>query len=633
MVKNLFSLIILTSIGMFSIVSAQTTFKVSTYNVLGFPNSSNTTPGGTDADRLAAFRAIMEDINPDVVIVQELRTSAGANSLLNELNTSSLNKTFARTPNSPDNNSGTGGNMLFYNTALFTFINEDGVPRSNTAIANDGSSVQSPRSADAYCLNAISSANPGVSTPVYFFSTHLKAGSSNHNSDPSQIPDDDRRSLGAQDIMDYIQQNLSNDDNIIVVGDMNFQDENEPGYVDFTSNPAYTELLFDPLGAWTRDAQSSVSKFTQSTRITNGPVGNGGAGGGLCDRFDFLFFNDDINNGSSNIAYNAGTMQIFGNVNINVNQSALSGTHPLRQQLYNFSDHFPVAAEFTLDTSMPPGNTGCTEYSIDTSLVFTEDFSDYTAQGFTNMPTLGQLCSNAWIFNGFSDPYIFGGVNVNNDYARGTTSGGASQGGIYAFNGTLWVQPAGSDFTPGTATMIICNDTGNTIDSLELSFDMLILNDESRANKFDCSYSLDGNTYTLLPTMSETSAGTATNTLNTFPKSINLYNLNVLPDACFYLRWTGDDVGGTGARDEFGLDNITINVLETPTNTTCPPLLSVNDLPIADGVYQANTIISIGTIPLNGMVEFKATDCIQLGNGFVGEGEFNLEIEECDPLN
>lgn len=618
MVKKLFVLIILTTITTLSGALAQTTFKVATYNVLRFPNNSNTTPGGTNADRLAAFQAIMEDINPDIVMMQELKTVTGTNDLLNTLNNSSLNKTFARSPNAPDDNSGTGGNMLFYNTALFTFVSENSIPRTNTAIIG-GSTLQAPRSADIYRLNVASPTSPATTTPIYFISTHLKAQDNN-----SEII----RSLGAQDIMDYIQQNLNSDDNVILVGDMNFRDETEPGYIDFMSNSAYTDLFTDPLGPWTRDAQSSVTKFTQSTRVTGGAVSNGGAGGGLCDRFDFLLFNDDINNGSSGVAYNNGTMQIFGNVNVAVNQSVLVGTHPRRQQLYNFSDHLPVTAEFTLDPSTTP-NENCTAYSIDTSLVLVEDFSSYGGQGFINQPAPGQLCSYAWDFTGFSDAYVFGGLNVGNDYARGGTNSGTSQGGIYEYNDGLWIQPTGSDFTGGTATMIICNDTENTIDSLEFSFDILILNDQERSNKFDCAYSLDGTNYIQLPIMSETSIGPSTGTLNIFQKNTNLYNLNILPDACFYLRWTGNDVSGSGSRDEFGLDNIMLNVLQAPAPSACPPLLLVNDIPIFGGVYQADTIISAGILSFVDTIEFKATDCIKLDNGFIGIRNFSAEIEDC----
>jgi len=271
---------------------AQTNFKVVTYNALGFPNNTNTTTGGTNAARLAAFQDIMEAINPDVIIFQELRTATGANNLLNTLNSSNLSKTFARTPLAPANNSGTGGNMLFYNTALFSFINENTIPRTNTALAPNGTTVvQAPRSANIYRFDASSPTNPGVVVPMYFISAHLKAGSSN-NSNPSQISDDERRGLGAKDIMSYIQTNLSNTDNVIVVGDMNFQDETDTGYIDFTANTNYTELLVDPLGAWQRDSPSSISKFTQSSRVISDAVGNGGSSGGLCDRFDFIFYND-----------------------------------------------------------------------------------------------------------------------------------------------------------------------------------------------------------------------------------------------------------------------------------------------------------------------------------------------------
>jgi len=607
---------------------AQTNFKVVTYNTLRFPSSdSSMTTGGTNADRLAAFQDIMEDINPDVIIFQELRTVGGTNDLLDTLNASNLSKTFARTPQAPASNGGTGGNMLFYNTALFSFINENTIPKTNTVLAPDGITwVQSTRASNIYRLNASNPANPGTIVPIYFISAHLQSSNRSNSSDPEQIPDEERRGLGAKDIMDYIQTNLGNTDNIIVVGDMNFYDETEIGYEDFTINADYTELLNDPLGAWQRDNQSSVSKFTQSPRVMNNAVGNGGAGGGLCDRFDFIFYNDDIATGNNGVGYVSNTMQAYGTTDVDVNQSALSGSHPLKQQLYNFTDHYPVVAEFTLDPSVVM-NSDCTPYKIDGTNTIIEDFSTFAGQGFTNDPAPGQLCSNAWDFSGFSDAYFFGSVNVGNDYARGGTDGGSSQGGIYDNNHKLWIQPTSSDFTSGSVIMKICNDTGNTIDSMRLSFDLCILNDKDRSSKLDFYYSPDSLSFTYLPSMSEISQVTQTGTLDVFPKSINLYNVNIAYQDCFFLKWTGDDVSGSGSRDEFGIDNIGVKVLEAPP---CPVLLTVNNTPIADGIYQADTITSLGTVPLGGTVEFKGADCILLDNGFSVEGNLNVTIDECN---
>ncbi len=618
-------LVIMMTIAIYGM--AQTNFKVVTYNTLRFPDNNDTTPGGTTADRLAAFQDIMEDINPDVIIFQELVTVGGANDLLNTLNASNLSKTFARTPQAPANNSGTGGNMLFYNTALFSFINENTIPRINTVIAPDGVTVvKSTRSANIYRLNASSPANPGTIVPIYFISAHLQSSNGSNSSDPKKIPDEERRGLGAKDIMDYIQTSLGSTDNVILVGDMNFYDETEIGYEDFTISADYTELLNDPLGAWQRDNQSSVSKFTQSPRVVNNAVGNGGAGGGLCDRFDFIFYNDDIATGNNGVGYVSGTMQAYGTMGVHVNQSALSGTHPLKQQLYNFTDHYPVIAEFTLDPSVVT-NTDCTPYKIDGTNTIIEDFSTFAGQGFTNDPAPGQLCSKSWNFDGFSDTYIYGDVNIGNDYARGGTNGGSSQGGIYDNNRKLWIQPTGSDFTGGSMTMKICNDTGNTIDSMRVSFDMYILNDTDRSNSFDFYYSPDSLSFTYLPAMSEISLGTSTSAMSFFPKSIALYNVNIAHQDCFFLKWVGNDVSGNGARDEFGIDNIGVEVLQAPP---CPALLIINNAPITNGIYEANNITSSGTIPIGGTVEFKGADCILLDNGFTVEGDLNVTVDGCN---
>jgi len=71
----------------------------------------------------------------------------------------------------------------------------------------------------------------------------------------------------------------------------------------------------------------------------------------------------------------------------------------------------------------------------------------------------------------------------------------------------------------------------------------------------------------------------------------------------------------------------------TPTPGCCPLDLSIPDVPIADGVYQANeTIISTGEVAPGTNVEFKAGDIITLDEGFSVEpqADFAGEIEDCD---
>jgi len=69
----------------------------------------------------------------------------------------------------------------------------------------------------------------------------------------------------------------------------------------------------------------------------------------------------------------------------------------------------------------------------------TEGFDDFTASGFSPTPMIGQLCSNTFATSGWSDGSVaFGGTGTSGDFARGSTAGGVSSGGIYD-NASVWL--------------------------------------------------------------------------------------------------------------------------------------------------------------------------------------------------
>lgn len=206
------------------------------------------------------------------------------------------------------------------------------------------------------------------------------------------------------------------------------------------------------------------------------------------------------------------------------------------------------------------------------SLTFTQvntpiaiDFTGFTGAGFAPTPGAGQLSSNNWAITGLSDGTLdFGDTQTMGDFARGTSSGGVSFGGIYAFdvgggNIALGVQPSAMDFTPGTLILRLMNGTGVTVTDLEIGYIIYNNNDENRSNSFNFSYSLDHSSYVSIPGLNYTSpeaAGVATWVAN--PRSTTLTGLTLAPGSNIYLRWNGADVSGADARDEFALDDIII---------------------------------------------------------------------------
>jgi hypothetical protein len=192
----------------------------------------------------------------------------------------------------------------------------------------------------------------------------------------------------------------------------------------------------------------------------------------------------------------------------------------------------------------------------------------FTGGGFQPSPSAGQLNSNAWAMTGWSDGSLaFGETQNSGDFARGTTTMAVTTGGVYALddggNRRFLIQPAESDWTPGTLTLRIQNNMGSPLRQIDIAYDLFVRNDQNRANSFNFSYSTDDASYTQVSSMDYTSPETATNTFflvggSSPSRRIRISGLDIPNGGYFYVRWSGNDVSGTGARDEFALDNIAV---------------------------------------------------------------------------
>ena len=86
--------------------------SVLTYNALNFSSNSG--------ERLQYFQSIFNEVEPDIVLVQELSDEAGAELLLTALNNGGNNFSKARFLDGPDTE-----NMLFYRNSMITFASQD----------------------------------------------------------------------------------------------------------------------------------------------------------------------------------------------------------------------------------------------------------------------------------------------------------------------------------------------------------------------------------------------------------------------------------------------------------------------------------------------------------------------------
>tara|TARA_B100001109_G_scaffold251839_1_gene246901 strand:+ start:15020 stop:19861 length:4842 start_codon:yes stop_codon:yes gene_type:complete len=211
----------------------------------------------------------------------------------------------------------------------------------------------------------------------------------------------------------------------------------------------------------------------------------------------------------------------------------------------------------------------------------------FNGTGLEATPLVGQLDSDAWLFDGFSTgTTTFGGSFTTGDHAKGFSTGGETSGGIYAFevaagDTALGVHPTGSDFTPGSITLKATNNIGITTDSITISYTLYINNDATRANSFNPSYSTDGTNFTALSTLDETSVELDQGSVNwvAYQKDTTLL-VSVANGSDFFIKWDSDDISGGGSRDEFALDNISITAYGStgaPSNYTLQ-ILHASDL-------------------------------------------------------
>jgi len=205
--------------------------------------------------------------------------------------------------------------------------------------------------------------------------------------------------------------------------------------------------------------------------------------------------------------------------------------------------------------------------------LYREDFTGFAGTGFAPVPAAGHLDSDLWRVVGMSDGSMaFGDSLTTGDFARGLSSGGVTTGGVYAFdvgtgNVALGVQPSGADFTSGAFDLQVQNTTGALIDILQVSYSVYVLNDEPRSNGFRLLWGLTSTgslTIEAALDVQSTEPPDASPAWVRFDRAITLSGLGLAPGDALYLRWAGADLTGTGARDEFALDDVLVEIVPEP---------------------------------------------------------------------
>jgi hypothetical protein len=316
-------------------VKAQDTISFMTYNILNYPDVNNA--------RIAYLQTILQHMKPDVFMVNEITQPVGATNIVNQaLNVNGITYyNQVQYVQSPDDE-----NMLFYNSQKLGLVAQNTISTSL-------------RDFNEYILYYKEPGMTAQSDTVYFYvyAAHLKAGST--------AADISQRGSETSVLKSYLL-TRGYSENTIVAGDMNIYNNSEAAYINFTGTTQAN--LYDVVGSGIWHSNSFYKMhFTQSTRIASF---DGGATGGMDDRFDMMLFSDDMQTGTNGAKYIPGTYRAVGQDGLRLNSSLIdpvNNSEPTNviNALYYMSDHLPVYMEVAVG-----GNVGLTEASFDPLQVY-----------------------------------------------------------------------------------------------------------------------------------------------------------------------------------------------------------------------------------------------------------------------
>lgn len=191
---------------------------------------------------------------------------------------------------------------------------------------------------------------------------------------------------------------------------------------------------------------------------------------------------------------------------------------------------------------------------------FIEDFSRFCGT-FDSLPAGFGVSSNGLDL-----------MKAGDNGFRGSSTGGVQTGGCYAWmtgNGdiALGCQPTEDKFTPGFFRVGISNATGWTVKSVVVNFDFVYLNNENRSSSLELQYSRDGEHFAAVPggfCVSPAIADGSNAWARTAVSCGFRLKSDLLPAKKLWLRWHLNDAGGSGSRDEYGIDNFGISFRAPP---------------------------------------------------------------------
>jgi hypothetical protein len=315
--KSLFILLL----AAFATAACADTLRVVNYNGLNLR-------GSTMGSRTGYFLTVMASINPDVAIFQEIIDQDAVDNLLSYVFLQIHDDWSAALFHDGEDTD----NAFFYRTSKVEFISQRFIETQLRDIAE-------------YKVRPLAM---DTSEVIRFYGGHLKASSGSDN--------EERRRAECEILRAQLDL-LPEGSYFTFSGDFNLYTSDEPAYqLLLDPEPDTNGQLFDPIdspGDW-NSSISFANIHTQSTRTTN--LGDGGATGGLDDRFDFILVSDALMDDQNTAYVIPESYKPWGNDGQHFNQSINDGTNGVVSQevadaLHAASDHLPVVADFVVTHS------------------------------------------------------------------------------------------------------------------------------------------------------------------------------------------------------------------------------------------------------------------------------------------
>ncbi|WP_435415718.1 T9SS type A sorting domain-containing protein [Polaribacter aestuariivivens] len=321
-----------------SFLLGQTNIKAMFYNVLNYNSNFES------ENRTAYLKTILDNVQPDLFMVCELKNESASNYLFNNA-VKAHNANFVPA----QFQFGTSSDrsllqMVYFNSEKLELEYQSVIP---TVV----------RDINHYTFKIKTASITTNPIRIEVFVTHLKASRGIENR---------QKRLSSVNSLVRELDRLPANSTVLFAGDFNFYTSNEEGFQQII-NPNNPIKLVDPINAlcpefpedgkdyydndfdatyfWNNSNFKNV--HSQSTR-TNSL--SDGSGGGMDDRFDFIMMSENLKT-NENLFYKNNSYKTVGN-NGNCYNSFVSNANctgefsqELRNALYSFSDHLPIVME------------------------------------------------------------------------------------------------------------------------------------------------------------------------------------------------------------------------------------------------------------------------------------------------